>query len=614
MSIVEDLNKINNIKIDIKQAIRDKGVEMEDNTPFAEYPNRIRDIETGSGDDRYDEGYNDGINAGGGGNPAYEVIYNMKTYNGTNYRGLFNPNGGGMAGMPPSGMPGEENIVQYTELNVNGLDTSRVTNMEETFAYNRALQSLDIDEWDTSNVTNMRWMFRECESLTQLDISSFNTHNVTDMSAMFHTCRALQSLEVSHFNTSKVWNMGEMFSTCNSLTRLDVSRWDTSKVNNMSWMFANCNNLQTLNLSNFNTNKVSSFNGMFSGCTNLKTLDIRNFKIRGTFDEWNGTYDEYSFSDMFTDCTSLRELHLENCSYDTVYWFLNYTNFPTGDIGTARRIYCRQEVADNIGVPDGWEFSYVTGEPPCPNCGEYNCKGICRAEGGESDPGYITSGQPYVVATFDSNYSDRVVGDEVISAWQISFDLGDSWHETSYLNESLGQETIYLRPNLYSYSSVQLYRLFEGASKLRNVNFYNFDFSAESFREESNIHPYIDNMFYNCSELQSLDLSSWDTSNVYNMYNMFAGCMSLQTLDISNWNTSNLDSPEDPEGGVNNFLANCNNLRELRLDNCDYDTIRNILYSTGFPTDGGVTRRIYCKEENAAGLSAPTNWVFSYVD
>jgi hypothetical protein len=33
------------------------------------------------------------------------------------------------------------------------------------------------------------------------------------------------------------------------------------------------------------------------------------------------------------------------------------------------------------------------------------------------------------------------------------------------------------------------------------------------------------------------------------------------------------------------------------------------------PTDAidGVTRTIYCKEENAIGLTPPENWEFSYV-
>lgn len=45
-------------------------------------------------------------------------------------------------------------------------------------------------------------------------------------------------------------------------------------------------------------------------------------------------------------------------------------------------------------------------------------------------------------------------------------------------------------------------------------------------------------MFYGCSSLASLDLSSFDTSNVESMESLFGGCTSLESLDLSNFNTS----------------------------------------------------------------------------
>ena len=45
-------------------------------------------------------------------------------------------------------------------------------------------------------------------------------------------------------------------------------------------------------------------------------------------------------------------------------------------------------------------------------------------------------------------------------------------------------------------------------------------------------------MFDECTDLESLDLSGWDTSNVTDMYMMFSNCSSLRTLHLSDWNTS----------------------------------------------------------------------------
>ena len=43
-----------------------------------------------------------------------------------------------------------------------------------------------------------------------------------------------------------------------------------------------------------------------------------------------------------------------------------------------------------------------------------------------------------------------------------------------------------------------------------------------------------------CTNLKSLDLTSFDTSNVKYMSLMFANCEKLKSLNLSGWNTSNV--------------------------------------------------------------------------
>lgn len=116
-------------------------------------------------------------------------------------------------------------------------------------------------------------------------------------------------------------------------------------------------------------------------------------------------------------------------------------------------------------------------------------------------------------------------------------------------------------------------------------------------------------MFYQCSNLTSLDCSNFNTNNATTMSSMFSGCSSLTELNLSNFDTSNVTSRLS-------MFSNCTSLHTLRLDNCDRNTIRKIITTGGFPTNAidGVTRTIYCKETNAADLTAPENWVFSYID
>ena len=51
----------------------------------------------------------------------------------------------------------------------------------------------------------------------------------------------------------------------------------------------------------------------------------------------------------------------------------------------------------------------------------------------------------------------------------------------------------------------------------------------------------MEEMFYECSSLTSLDLSNFTTNFLYNVNKMFKGCSNLEYLDISNFYGPNID-------------------------------------------------------------------------
>ena len=60
-------------------------------------------------------------------------------------------------------------------------------------------------------------------------------------------------------------------------------------------------------------------------------------------------------------------------------------------------------------------------------------------------------------------------------------------------------------------------------------------------------------MFYNCEELEYLDLSNFDTSQVKYMEYMFSGCQKLKELDISNFSLNY----ECDYGGILGRMGDC---------------------------------------------------------
>ena len=74
-------------------------------------------------------------------------------------------------------------------------------------------------------------------------------------------------------------------------------------------------------------------------------------------------------------------------------------------------------------------------------------------------------------------------------------------------------------------------------------------------------------MFWNCSSLTSLDLSNLDTSSVTNMQSVFNNCSSLTSLNVSNFNTSQVTT-------MNSMFFNCSSLTSLDLSSFNTSNVK----------------------------------------
>ena len=493
----------------------------------------------------------------------------------------------------------EEEVVDNEDGTYTVTITAIYAPTEISFEANKTL--LSIDYLDTSNVTKMSYMFRDCTSLTSIDTSNWDTSDVTNMYRMFSNCESLTSLDVSNFDTSNVTNMYRMFEGCHSLAQLDLSNWDTSDVTNMSGIFAGCKSLTSINVSNFNTINVTDMDSMFAGCNKLTTLDLSSFNTSKVTDMDN----------MLFDCSKLHTLYLNKCDEDTVSDIITSSSFPTNTIeDVTRTIYCRESEAIDLTVPENWEFSYVILDY---NMIDDNVVAIYTVDD-------INKTSPYEVANKAEDWKETVVDNKngtytvTITAsyapTYIDFNRNGSLLYVDYINTSnivnmtgMFWYCISLRSvdtrNWDTSNVSNMKNMFWCCYQLRLIDVSNFD--------TSNV-VYMNYMFYGCESLTTLDLSNFDTNNVTDMDGMFYGCESLTELNLSNWDTSNVSDMLEMFWGSESLAI-------LRLDNCSNDTINKIITTSGFPTSiiDGVTRTLYCKEEEAAGLTAPTGWEFSYV-
>ena len=70
-------------------------------------------------------------------------------------------------------------------------------------------------------------------------------------------------------------------------------------------------------------------------------------------------------------------------------------------------------------------------------------------------------------------------------------------------------------------------------------------------------------MFFGCSSLNSINLSSFNTTNVKDMSYMFCGCSSLQSIDLSSFNTTNVKD-------MHSMLSYCSSLKKENVKISSY--------------------------------------------
>lgn len=157
----------------------------------------------------------------------------------------------------------------------------------------------------------------------------------------------------------------------------------------------------------------------------------------------------------------------------------------------------------------------------------------------------------------------------------ISNNSSDLYDFSYFYNE--GNNLLDITNIVFNLNNIKIYsmnRMFYNCSNLTSLDFSSLDTSnvfdmSYAFGQCSNLLSLnmtnfntsnactMSNMFYNCTKLQNLDVSNFDTSNVFDMSSMFSNC-AFSTLDVSNFDTRNVTTMS--------FMFNwCYNLTSLNL-------------------------------------------------
>lgn len=456
------------------------------------------------------------------------------------------------------------NCTSLETLDLSSFNTEKVTNMSEMFIGSTNLRTINLPKgFIGSNVTDLNGMFRGCVSLTELDLSGSNAEKVKNMGSMFYGCVALSNLNLSGFKTGSLTEMRYLFFSCQSLESLDLSGFNTENVTSMASMFSQCSSLRSLDLSSFNTSKVIGMNLMFFNCTNLESIDLSSFE----------TENLQQMPHMFYSCTKLEMLDL--------------SSFATPNMTS---MYCAFQNCKNlktIYVTSAFTTDKVTegrtAFAGCVNLPNYTTDktGVEMAHTGAG--GYLTAATdswvrwdaPTGTLSFHRS-GTKPAGDNIL-------DLGYG-NDPNWDTHAAEIKKVVFKAGFRDETHTTCSKWFSGCTNLtsiegiENLNTSNVKYMNEMFGQCSNLETLdlshfntenvgnMSNMFNGCTKLHDLNISSFNTENVTNMYGMFYGCSSLDSLDLSHFNTRYVRNDQ-----MNYMFNGCSSLSYLNVSNFTTD-------------------------------------------
>lgn len=138
----------------------------------------------------------------------------------------------------------------------------------------------------------------------------------------------------------------------------------------------------------------------------------------------------------------------------------------------------------------------------------------------------------------------------------LPFDTSEWFYNAFSLSEIVGIE------NLNTINVTDMSGMFYGCSHLTSLDLSSFDTSSVTN---------MSNMFLGCRNLTEINLSHFDTSNVTNMSGMFGKCSALTSLDLSNFNTSEVTNMDE-------MFSDCTGLTQIDVSSFDTHKVTSMRY------------------------------------
>ena len=290
---------------------------------------------------------------------------------------------------------------------------------------------------------------------------------------------------------------------------------NTAKVTNMRKMFSGCSSLTSLDVTHFNTAKVTDMSYMFANCVALTSLYLTNFN----------TEKVTNMERMFSFCKALTTI----CAS---------SKFVTTQVSNSIRMFYNCEKLKGEEV---WKKNNATD------------KTYAKIEGG-----YFSGGIPRVKYA-DGTLTFFLTSKETLG--ENEYELNSGKYLPEWMKQSLGITKVVFDTSFANARPTSCYKWFYWCGNLNQVE----GIKNLNTKEVTDMAD----MFCDCRDLSSLDVSGFNTEKVTDMSGMFYECISLKLLDVAKFNTANVKS-------MSNMFFRCYNLDLLNVTNFNTANVTNM--------------------------------------
>lgn len=325
-----------------------------------------------------------------------------------------------------------------------------------------------------------------------------------------------------------------------------ISNLDTSKVTNMHGMFMMCKNLISIDVSGFNTSNVTDMGYMFSMYNNTDGMTSQLISITG-LQNFN-TSKVTNMEQMFCGCKNLSSLNL--------------SSFDTGNVTSMRSMFDMSDENDSTAsrlTSITFSSKFNTKKVTLMNQMFRACINLTSLNLTSFDTSNVTD-MNSMFNRCKSLTSLNLSNFDTSKVTNMSY-LFDMHDENIKTPSKLASITFSSKFNTQNVTTMAI--MFRACVNLTSLDLTSFDTSNvtnmnQMFNMYCNDNATLSKlasitfsnkfntskvtgmayMFQYCRALTSLNLSNFNTSNVTDMGCMFRGCMSLTSLNLSSFDTN----------------------------------------------------------------------------